>query len=160
MVDDNALHQLQKLMANLELSDRSDFNPSDFCFAFKEPEGGPTNTSVQKDADEFLKLVFDRLEDALRGTPREQILQSLFRGRTCAQLVCQDCGHVKSRLEPPSTYMALPVKGRKGVSESLQEMVDGEIISGFECSGCKKRTDVRRRTLIAETPADRVAGAF
>jgi ubiquitin carboxyl-terminal hydrolase 34 len=118
-LDDNAFHQLQKLMANLELSDRSDYNPWEFCFAFKEPDGGPTNTGVQKDADEFLKLVFDRLEEALKGTPRELLLQSLFRGRTCAQLVCQECGHAKSRLEPPTTYMALPVKGRRGVYESL-----------------------------------------
>ena len=151
-VDDNALHQLQKLMANLELTDRSDYNPWEFCFAFKEPDGGPTNTGVQKDADEFLKLVFDRLEEALKGSSREQLLQSLFRGRTCSQLVCQECGFAKTRLEPPSTYMALPVKGRKSVYESLQEMVDGEIISDFQCTGCKKRTDVKKRALIAETP--------
>jgi ubiquitin carboxyl-terminal hydrolase 34 len=31
-------------------------------------------------------------------------------------------------------------------------MVDGDVISDYECGGCKKRTDVRRRTLIAETP--------
>jgi len=66
--------------------------------------------------------------------------------------VCQECGYAKSRLEPPTTYMALPVKGRKGVHESLQEMVEGDIISDYECSGCKKRTDVKRRSLIAETP--------
>lgn len=41
-VDDNSFHQLQKLMANLELSDRSEYNPWEFCFAFKEPDGGPT----------------------------------------------------------------------------------------------------------------------
>ena len=37
-------HQLQKLMANLEASDRSDYNPMEFCFAFKEFDGTPTNT--------------------------------------------------------------------------------------------------------------------
>jgi hypothetical protein len=31
-------------MANLELSDRSDYNPWEVCFAFKEFDGGPTNT--------------------------------------------------------------------------------------------------------------------
>jgi ubiquitin carboxyl-terminal hydrolase 9/24 len=44
-VDDNMLHQLQKLMANLELSERTDFNPWEFCFSFKEFDGGPTNTA-------------------------------------------------------------------------------------------------------------------
>ena len=44
MIDDNMFHQLQKLMANLEASDRSDYNPFEFCFAFKEFDGTPTNT--------------------------------------------------------------------------------------------------------------------
>jgi ubiquitin carboxyl-terminal hydrolase 9/24 len=42
-VDDNMLHQLQKLMAHLEISDRSDYNPWEFCFSFKEFDGMPTN---------------------------------------------------------------------------------------------------------------------
>lgn len=49
-VDDNLLHQLQKLMSNLELSERSDYNPYEFCFAFKEVDGRPTNIGEQKDA--------------------------------------------------------------------------------------------------------------
>jgi len=49
-VDDNVLHQLQKLMAHLELSERYDYNPFEFCFAFKDLDGNPTNTGEQKDA--------------------------------------------------------------------------------------------------------------
>lgn len=49
-IDDNVLHQLQKLMANLELSPRQDYNPTEFCFAFKDFEGNPTNLGEQKDA--------------------------------------------------------------------------------------------------------------
>lgn len=44
-IDDNVLHQLQKLMAHLELSERQDFQPLEFCFAFKDFEGNPTNTA-------------------------------------------------------------------------------------------------------------------
>jgi len=49
-IDDNMMHQLQKLTAGLELSERQAFNPKDFCFAFKEFDGTPTNTAEQKDA--------------------------------------------------------------------------------------------------------------
>lgn len=49
-IDDNVLHQLQHVMANLELSERSDYLPKGFCFAFKDFEGLPTNTGEQKDA--------------------------------------------------------------------------------------------------------------
>lgn len=49
-IDDNVLHQFQKLIAHLELSERSDYNPFEFCFAFKDLDGNPTNTGEQKDA--------------------------------------------------------------------------------------------------------------
>jgi hypothetical protein len=50
-------------MANLELSPRMDYNPTEFCFAFKDFEGNPTNLGEQKDAQEFLNMLFDRLEN-------------------------------------------------------------------------------------------------
>ena len=43
--DDNLLHQLQRMMAHLELSERQDYNPKGFCFSFKEFDGAPTNTA-------------------------------------------------------------------------------------------------------------------
>ena len=49
-IDDNPLHQLQKVFAHLEVSERIDFNPYEFCFSFKDFEGNPTNTAEQKDA--------------------------------------------------------------------------------------------------------------
>jgi ubiquitin carboxyl-terminal hydrolase 34 len=150
-VDDNLLHQLQKLMANLEVSDRSDYNPWEFCFAFKEFDGTPTNTGEQKDAQEFLNLAFDRLEEALKGTSRQHLLQSVFGGQTCSQLVCKECGKVKNRLED-FYNLSLTVKDLKGVHESLAKLVEGEVISDYECSGCQKKVDVSKRTLIAQTP--------
>ena len=80
--------ELQKLMAHLELSERMDYNPFEFCFAFKDFDGNPTNTSEQKDAQEFLNMTFDRIENMLRGTSRKYLLQSVFGGKTCSQLVC------------------------------------------------------------------------
>ena len=48
--DDNMLHQLQKLLANLELSERPAYNPASWCFAFKDFDGQPTPIMEQKDA--------------------------------------------------------------------------------------------------------------
>ena len=145
------LHQLQKLMANLELSERSDYDPWQFCFAFKEFDGSPTNTVEQKDAQEFLTTLFDRLETALKGTSRKYLLQSVFGGKTCSQLVCKECGKVKNRLED-FYNLSLTVKDIKGMYDSLAKLVEGEVIGDYECSGCKKKVDVSKRTLIAETP--------
>ena len=42
MFDDNMFHQMQRLIAHLELSERHEYNPLGFCFAFKEFDGSPT----------------------------------------------------------------------------------------------------------------------
>ena len=109
---------MQKLMANLELSERTDYNPWEFCFAFKEFDGSPTNTVEQKDAQEFLTTLFDRLETGLKGTSRKYLLQSVFGGKTCSQLVCKECGKVKNRMED-FYNLSLTVKDIKGMYDSL-----------------------------------------
>ena len=74
MIDDNMLHQMQKLIAHLELSERPEYNPLGFTFAFKEFDGTPTKISEQKDAQEFLNVLFDRVDNALKNTNRKYLL--------------------------------------------------------------------------------------
>jgi ubiquitin carboxyl-terminal hydrolase 34 len=65
MIDDNIIHQFQKLFAYLDYSDRPDYNPFRFCFAFKDYTGQPVNVAIQQDAQEFLNMIFDKLETGL-----------------------------------------------------------------------------------------------
>jgi uncharacterized UBP type Zn finger protein len=44
------------------------------------------------------------------------------------------------------------VKERKSVEESLKKNLEGEVISDYECPGCKKKVDITKRTLISKTP--------
>lgn len=150
-IDDNMLHQIQRLLAHLELSERNDYNPIGFTFSFKEFDGNPTNTSEQKDAQEFLNVLFDRVENALKPTSRKYLLQSIFGGKTCSQLVCQECGKIKNRIEDYYN-LSLTVKDFKSVYDSLAKQVEGEVINEYQCDGCNKKVDVSKRVLIAETP--------
>jgi len=45
-VDDNLLRQFQRLFGQLELSERQAADPFDFCFAYKDLTGEPTNVAV------------------------------------------------------------------------------------------------------------------
>jgi len=65
--------------------------------------------------------------------------------------VCAECGKVRNRLED-FYNLSLTVKDIKGMHESLAKLVEGEVISDYECSGCRKKVDVSKRTLIAQTP--------
>ena len=151
MIDDNMMHQLQKLIAHLELSERSDYNPKGFCFAFKEFDGQPTNTGEQKDAQEFLNVIMDRLENALKPTSRKHLVNGVFGGVLCNQMVCPECGKVKNRMED-YLNLSLPIKGIKSVEESLSKLVEGEVISDYLCDGCHRKVDLQKRTMIAQTP--------
>ena len=46
-IDDNLLRQLQRLFAFLEVSERGAYDPTEFCFSFKDFDGNPTNTALQ-----------------------------------------------------------------------------------------------------------------
>lgn len=45
-IDDNVLHQIQKMFGHLELSDREYFDPEQYCFTFKDWENKPVNVSI------------------------------------------------------------------------------------------------------------------
>ena len=46
-VEDNLLRQLQKMYGFLEISEKQAYDPIEFCFAFKDFNGNPTNTAIQ-----------------------------------------------------------------------------------------------------------------
>lgn len=52
----------------MELSDRQSANPKAFCFTFKDFDGNPTIIGEQKDSNEFMNILFDRLENQLKPT--------------------------------------------------------------------------------------------
>ena len=77
-IDDNMLRQAQKLFGFLELSERQSADPTEFCFAFKDDEGKPTNVTVQCDAQEFINFFFDRMENQLKPTSQKYLMQDIF----------------------------------------------------------------------------------
>ena len=44
------------------------------------------------------------------------------------------------------------MKDIKSMHESLQKMIEGEVINDYQCEGCNKKVDVSKRTLISSTP--------
>ncbi len=66
-------------------------------------------------------------------------------------MICPSCGKCKNKLED-FYNLSLTVKDIKGVYESLAKLIEGETISDYECSGCKKKVEVGKRTLIASGP--------
>jgi ubiquitin C-terminal hydrolase len=151
-VDDNSLHQVQRMFSYLELSDRMDYNPFGFCFSFKDWEGNPTNTSLQQDAQEFLSRFLDVIENKIKPTPLKYVFQSIFGGKTCTQLTCeQGCGSVSNRFEDFYT-LSLEVLNMKTLNDSLEKLISPEKIDDYDCSTCKRKVAITKRNLLASLP--------
>ncbi len=44
------------------------------------------------------------------------------------------------------------MKDIKSVYDSLQKLVEGEVINDYECDTCKKKVDISKRILLSSTP--------
>ena len=150
-IDDNLLHQLQNLFGYLLLSGRKDYNPTNLCFSIKEPDGKPINTNIQHDAHEFLNIIFERLERLLKPTRYGKVLQSIFGGKCCSQVVCKKCGNISSTYEDYYT-LSLEIKNQKTLYDALDRYIASNGVSDFYCEVCKKRLDVEKRTLLSTLP--------
>ena len=38
------------------------------------------------------------------------------------------------------------------MADSLQKLIDGEVINDYECDNCKKKVDISKRILISQAP--------
>ena len=145
------LHQLQKLFVFLELTDRQDYNPFEFCFSFKDYAGQPVNCLIQQDAQEFLNMIFEKLENGLKNTPFCQVLENVYGGKLSNQMICSECKNVTNRFE--TFYnISLQVKNMKNLFESLNKYIAGETISDYMCENCHKKVEITKRCVLSSLP--------
>ena len=152
-LDDNLLFQMQKLFLNLQESQKKYYNTIGFCNSYKD-NGQPINPSNQMDADEFFNMLFEKLENALKGSNRESFFRDFFGGKVCNQVISKECDHVSENFEDFYT-ISVAVKGKNSLSESLDLYVECDILEGdnkYECSKCSAKVDALKRCCISELP--------
>ncbi|KAF2075266.1 hypothetical protein CYY_003442 [Polysphondylium violaceum] len=150
---DSLLYQLKVIFSNLQESEKKSHDPKDFCLAYKY-DGRPINTDIQMDVDEFFNMLFDKLENTLKGTPQEKLLQDFFGGTSVNQFISQECNHVSEREEPYYT-ISVEVKNKKEIQESLQLFVESEVLDGdnkYFCSSCSQKVKALMRRCIKKLP--------
>ena len=150
-IDDNVFHQLQRMFAFLDHSERYAYHPSDFCSSYKDYTGQRVNIMVQQDAQEFLNMIFQKIEEAIKPTPYFGMLNSVFAGKTCNVFTCKGCGFVRSN-EEMFYNLSLEVKNLENINESLNKFISQETISDFMCDNCKNKCDVTKQCFLKELP--------
>ncbi|KAF9930001.1 hypothetical protein FBU30_001020 [Linnemannia zychae] len=151
---DTLLYQLQVLFGNLQESIKRAYNAQGFCYSYKDWDGNPMNVAVQMDVDEFFSILFDRLENSVKGTPQEELFKKQYGLKLVQQIRSMNCEHISER-EDSSFSIQCEVKNKKSLEESLQLYVQGEILDGdnkYKCSTCDKHVDAIKRACIKELP--------
>ena len=151
---ESVLYQLQNLFTWLSFSHRQAFLPLEFCHAFKDFDGNPTNLYMQKDADEFLRLFCDRMKDLLKGSREESLVQESFGGKLVNQIICQGIPYVSER-EEDFHVLTIDVKGKNNVEDSLRAYVEGDLLSGdnaYYCEEYDMKVPAVKRVCIRDLP--------
>eukprot|EP00917_Polyrhabdina_sp_WS-2016_P022768 GHVP01049367.1.p1 GENE.GHVP01049367.1~~GHVP01049367.1.p1 ORF type:complete len:1527 (-),score=250.65 GHVP01049367.1:1159-5739(-) len=96
---------------------------------------------TQHDAQEFNRLLCDRLEERMKGTRSEGTIRRLFEGESEAFIRCLDVDFISTRKE---TFhdLQVDVKNVKGLKESLHRYLEPEILEGqnlYEADGYGKQ---------------------
>ena len=70
------------------------------------------------DVDEFFNNILDKLENQLKKSKADGIIQRIFGGVFSNELICKGCPHY-SETEEPYLAVSLQVKNKKSITESL-----------------------------------------
>ncbi|ORZ36348.1 hypothetical protein BCR44DRAFT_51570 [Catenaria anguillulae PL171] len=84
---------------------------------------------AQHDVQEFLRVLSDNLEEKMKGTPADGMIQWLFVGKMKSYIKCVNVEYESARVE--DFYdVQLNVKGMKSVTDSFHDYIQVEMLEG------------------------------
>ena len=87
---DSFLYQLQLLFVHLQESEKQYYDPWDLCQVYTGCDGKPVNISQQMDVDEFLNVLFEKVEQGVKSMPQKDMLRKCFGGKLVHQITCKE----------------------------------------------------------------------
>lgn len=150
-LSDNLLYQMQVLMANLKFSEKQCFEPRGICNTFKI-DGEIVNVRIQQDADEFLNLLFDKLEELLKETQYPMLIRSIIGGNIVHEIKSKEENFpYEGEREEHFFRLSLEVKNNKSLADALDLYVKEDILEGdnrYLCEKYNTRVTATKRCVI------------
>jgi len=150
-----SLRQLQLVVASLQESNLTAYNPASFIGTLTDSTGAPLNPCVQEDSATFMVRLIDNFNKILKGSPYEDHLNRSVGGVFANELIGMNtCPHARSR---PDEFVTIPVevRGMNTLEEALRAFVKPEMLegsNGFRCDQCKAKVDTMKRLVIQHLP--------
>jgi ubiquitin C-terminal hydrolase len=152
-------YQLQRLMSYLRGSEKRSYNPRSFCSTF--PDLGnmennvdvPTDVYQQHDATEFVLSLFNKLKDAVVGTPFADQILSMFNIEMFDEKTASIEGEPKRAVGEPffSPMLRLNIEGHNDIRRALDEEFRGTEVD-FRWPGDKESVQTIKRPTIKTLP--------
>jgi hypothetical protein len=150
--EDSLLYQLKFLMCSLIYSEKECHEPAGFCIAFKGYDGESINPRIQQDADEFLSLLLDKIEDELKETESQEIIRKHVGGSFVHEIEsCEDNFPYHSEREEHFFRISLDVKNKKNIAEALDFFIKAEVLDGdnkYFCDTYNTKISAKKRCLV------------
>ena len=153
MIEDNVLYQSKILFTNLMTSKMPTFSPVVF-FNSILGHNDELLLDQQRDAEEFLNIYMDKLEQNIKGTDDHKYLNSIFGGNFAQELICQGCSHRSSR-EEQYLSVNIEIENKSNILEGLDSFVKSEMLEGentYYCERCDKKTESLKRCYFKKLP--------
>ncbi|EDO05770.1 Ubiquitin carboxyl-terminal hydrolase family protein [Babesia bovis T2Bo] len=96
---------------------------------------------TQQDSHELLKLLLDKMEEQMKGTPVEGSVKNMFEGEMETYIECIDIQYKSCRVETFEDIQ-LDIQGCSDIYESLRKLTEAEILDGenmYEAEGHGKQ---------------------
>lgn len=136
---ENMVYQFHHLLGNLQESEKAAYNPREFTGSYRDIEGNPADVNMQQDVSEFFNIVCASLENQLKGTSDEKLLQRNFG--------CTQVSQIKS-MEPEFPYVSqkeeelyaipLDVRLKNNFYDAMDLFVKQDMLEGDNKYNCEK----------------------
>ena len=151
-LEDNVLYQMQVILGNLKFSKKQCFEPIEFCKAFKDYEGSSINVKIQQDADEFLSLLFDKLEEKMKLTGCESFIRNVIGGEFIHQIRSTEPNFpYYGTREEHFFRISLDIRNLKTLNAAFDQYTSEELLEGdnkYLCEEHNTKVNASKRCLL------------
>ena len=152
---DSVFHQVQTMFAHLAGGVSPSFEPRGFWKAFKDYEGQPVNISEHQDAYEFFTRLQDSVDEYLRAQGHPRAIHAALGGEFAQVITVAGRPELRSQRDEEFYQISLDVRGKKGLTESLESYVAVELMNGenqWLCEELGRKVDAEKCTLFRTLP--------
>ncbi|KRX10676.1 hypothetical protein PPERSA_08671 [Pseudocohnilembus persalinus] len=137
-------YQLQKLFAKMQTQFSDFIDTKELIKSFQWNE---YQEFEQHDVQEFIKKLFNAIEDTMQGTEKSNFIKDLYQGVIQSYVKCSECGY-ESIKEQVYNDIIITVKNifdkiyNESLEKGLQRYLKPEILEGdnaYQCSQCNKK---------------------